>query len=835
MTALLDRPAPVATPHRGTDARRAIIRWAWRLYRREWRQQVLTLALLVVSVAATIVGLGLVSNIRSGAAGSFGTASTRIDVTLSSPQHAPADIAAAQQVFATTEIISHTSVPVPGSVNSIDLRDQSPDGRFSRPMLRLVKGHYPVAADQIAVTDGAATTFSVRIGSTLSVNHTTYHVVGIVENPKDLGDDFLLVAHGTLSAPNLLTILTNSHGNSVFRTFHPGSDDSVGIGTIGLTDAQQRRAQSLAVLLLATIGLLFVGLLSVAGFTVMAQRRLRALGMIRAIGATDRQVRLVLLANGGSVGIVGAVLGLIVGLLAWFALVPAFEKVVGHRIDPFAQQWWAIAAIIALAVITAVLAAWWPARAAARIPVVTALSGRPAPPRPAHRFAAVGVASTAAGFVLLVMAHQRNTVAIVSGIITVVLGMLLLAPLGIRLIARIGRGAPVATRLALRDLARYQARSGAALAAVSLAVGIAATIAVSASAQSAADNSAGSGNLPSNQLEVWIAGPPGPGGGGPAQKTAAQGAQPISDADLARLQTHVDALAADLHTSKVVPLQVAWNPQARSRIGNSPGFDVVLVKPVSRGKESIGVPFVATPAVLAFYRIPAATMDSADVLTARPLGAGIGVMVGIGRQDTVTPRVRVSRQLPTYSSAPNALISSQYVAAHGLTTRPVGWLLQTAHSLTAAQIAVAEHDAAAAGMAVVTRSNHDRSLQQLRDYSTAAGFAVALAVLAMTVGLVRSETANDLRTLSATGASTRTRRTITAATAGALGVLGGLLGVGGAYLALIAWHWHHVNYLKHVPYLHVAILLIALPLVAAVGGWLAAWRAPEGIAHRPME
>ena len=77
----------------------------------------------------------------------------------------------------------------------------------------------------------------------------------------------------------------------------------------GADAAQQQRNQALAVLLLATIGLTFIGLLSVAGFTVMAQRRLRALGMIGAIGATDRQVRRVMLANGAAVGTVGAIVG----------------------------------------------------------------------------------------------------------------------------------------------------------------------------------------------------------------------------------------------------------------------------------------------------------------------------------------------------------------------------------------------------------------------------------------------------------------------------------------------------------------------------------------------
>ena len=73
--------------------------------------------------------------------------------------------------------------------------------------------------------------------------------------------------------------------------------------------------------------------------------------------------------------------------------------------------------------------------------------------------------------------------------------------------------APVAVRLALRDLARYQARSGAALAAASLAVGIAATIAVTAAAQQAHDHTLTGGNLPTNQLIVWLANPNDQGGG----------------------------------------------------------------------------------------------------------------------------------------------------------------------------------------------------------------------------------------------------------------------------------------------------------------------------------
>ena len=56
------------------------------------------------------------------------------------------------------------------------------------------------------------------------------------------------------------------------------------------------------------------------------------------------------------------------------------------------------------------------------------------------------------------------------------------------------------------------------------------------------------------------------------------------------------------------------------------------------------------------------------------------------------------------------------------------------------------------------------------------GLVIALGVLVMSVGLVRSETSGDLRTLAATGASSRIRRSITSATAGAIGLLGAILG-----------------------------------------------------------
>jgi putative ABC transport system permease protein len=119
--------------------------------------------------------------------------------------------------------------------------------------------------------------------------------------------------------------------------------------------------------------------------------------------------------------------------------------------------------------------------------------------------------------------------------------------------------------------------------------------------------------------------------------------------------------------------------------------------------------------------------------------------------------------------------------------------------------------------------------------ATAAGALLALAILALTVGLIRGESAGDLRTLTATGATPRIRRTLTATTAGALALLGALLGIAGAYIALGATYHDDLGYLSDVPVLYLALAVVGVPLCAAAAGWLAAGREPPAIARSVLE
>ena len=119
--------------------------------------------------------------------------------------------------------------------------------------------------------------------------------------------------------------------------------------------------------------------------------------------------------------------------------------------------------------------------------------------------------------------------------------------------------------------------------------------------------------------------------------------------------------------------------------------------------------------------------------------------------------------------------------------------------------------------------------------TTAAGALLALGILALTVGLIRSESAGDLRTLAATGATSRIRRTLTATTAGALALLGALLGVAGAYVAPVraVLRRPRLSRSRAGPLPRLAV--IGVPLAATAAGWLVAGREPPAIARTVIE
>ncbi|HKE66512.1 MAG TPA: FtsX-like permease family protein [Micromonosporaceae bacterium] len=833
MTATVDRPPiepAIDLEPRGRRriARRAVVRWAWRLFRAEWRQHLLILVLIGAAVGATFVGSAVAADSPPPANAGFGTASYATSLPGSDALLAK-DLQTLRQRFGTLDVIENQTLFIPGSVETYALRAQDPHGAFGTPMLNLVSGRYPVGASEVALTGDLAKTLHLKIGAEWREVGQARRVVGIVQNPQSLLDAFALVAPGQVTSPTQVTALFDATGVAPSDLL-PGVDSASQAGVIN---------PETVVLAIATVGLLLIGLVAVAGFTVLAQRRLRAIGMLGAVGASDRNIRLVVRANGVVVGVVGTLTGALVGLAAWLAYRPRLQASVHHVIGTWQLPWTVIIPAMVLAIVTSYLAASQPARSMTRVPIVTALSGRPALPRRyAHRSVVPAVVLLVAAFGLLTWSGRSNgngsgALELVAGFVALTAGLVLLAPSAIAVLARATRGAPVGVRLAIRDLARYRARSGACLAAISVAVLIAVLVCVATAARYANALDYVGPNLSSTQLILQVK------GGGPGCDPHCE---PVTPAETAKLHLTASRIAATLGSHWLVELDSTS----------------ATLQHAAPGRNWSGPLYVATPSLLIAFGIsPSAVRSDADIVTMRPGLASTSKMLLVygayfdtppngpdsfpcpASDCVASPKMQQVDALPSGTSAPNTVITQRAVERLGLDQRASGWLLQTPHPLTAEQIASARQAAADTGLSVETASEAPTSADVL-NWATAAGILLALGILAMTIGLIRAETSRDLRTLVATGASGPMRRAITAATAGALAVLGAVLGTVGGYIAAIAWFRSDAGgdslaSLGSVPATNLLIILVGLPLLAAAGGWLFAGRQPSAIAHQPID
>jgi putative ABC transport system permease protein len=831
-------PSPLAgSGSGGVAARRAVIRWAGRMFRREWRQQLLVLTLLTVAVAAAIGSITVAYNTLPADNSDFGSANMVLSFDGSDPQKLQAGLDAAKKWFGTIDVIGHDSVAVPGSVETVDYRSQSPHGAYGDDLLALRRGRYPSGPREVAVTDGVAKSLRLEIGSTLALDGHRRTVVGIVENPSKLSDEFALVSPSS-ARPDQVDVLVDAREESASTQ---GFFDALGDqnqSRWGFAGSQLRgsdvssTAETLVMFSVATVFLFLASLVAAAGFAVVAQRRLRQLGMLAAVGATQKHIRLVLLTNGAAVGAIAGIVGTVVGLALWVGFAPTLEPAVDHRIDRLSLPWGLIAAAGLLAIVGATAAAWWPGRTVARLPVLLALSGRPPKPRPARYSAIAAAVLIAIGIGSLAMSNRDKPAFIVAGLLATILGSLLLGPLAIRTFSAVAGRLSIAPRLALRDLARYQARSGAALAAVTLALGIAATVVVVASAEEA-KRASEPASLSDRQIRVYL---------GPSEVRELTTVDAL--AHMGRLRASVQQLAARLDQAALTPLRKAVEPGVTPMaVGNTRAFPTIELTKTSDGKmyTSQSQLYVATPAVLRYLGIdPASVKPSTDFLLDRSVVTkGLTIPSWTSHKRfavTNVQKIEVGRHLFGADSGRNPanFITLNGLRRHGWKQIPAGWLVESSRPLTSGQIADARDAAAKAGLTIEVRRKKNPPTEVM-GIATAAGALLALAVLAMTVGLIRSESSGDLRILTATGATPGIRRTLTAATAGALALLGALLGIAGAYIVLLAMYHDDLGYLGDVPVLYLALAVVGVPLAAAAAGWLLAGREPPAIARPVIE
>ena len=847
----LERDRPVHDPddpRRAAGARRVLSRWALRLAVREWKQRILIVSLITVATTATLLGIAVASATPGTPnAGIYGTASTLVQLPGNAPDLS-ATIAKIEKAYGAASVIDDQPITT-GQAGGADLRAQDPNAPYTRPLLALDSGHYPATAGQVAVTSGLAQLYGLRIGSVWHVPASAgasagraFTVTGIVENPSNLLDEFALVAPGQLDAPQRVRIFIgvslDSAAAAAAGNVIPGS----------ATVTAPRPSDSILspatiVLIISVLGLAFIGLVASAAFTVMAQRRQRALGMLASLGATESDVRFVLLVDGLVAGVAGAILGAAIASGLWFWYYPHLETATAHRTDPLNLPWAAVVIGMLLAVVTSVIAAAWPGRSVSKLPVVAAISGRVGAPHTITRSPRTGLLFLAGGLFVLLFSGGWNgggsdAYLVIAAMIACVIACALLAPFAVDRLARFAWRAPLATRLALRDLVRYRSRSGAAMAAVSFAVFIATLAIVIASVRfdDALDYIAP--NMASGQLILYAP------GNDPAQF---QPGQFTPAAKLTAARREAGTLARQLHAPAPLELDLAVSPHVPMPGQPTENQYGALISLHGRGVG--GLMYVATPALLKAFGITASEVNpAADVLTARaglPSTGGLALVSGNYLAQSppgcpaglclLNPVIQEVGKLPAGTAVPNMVITEQAVRALHETIVPVGWLVQAPAALTPVQINAARQAAVGLGTTIETKSGQ-LGLGQISDSATIGGILLALGVLAMTVGLIRSETAGDLRTLTATGAGARTRRALTGVTAGTIALLGAALGTVTAFLAALSWaHANVTGTFSNVPWSDVGLLVIGMPLVGAAAGWLLGGRAPSAVARQPLE
>jgi putative ABC transport system permease protein len=846
MTTLAHESALGGPANGGVAARRAVVRWSARMFRREWRQQLLVLALLTCAVAAAIGSVTIAANAVPADNSEFGSASQILTFDGSDRERLAAGLDAARQSFGAVDLVGHRSVQVPGGVETVDYRSLTPGGAYTGELLSLRRGTYPNGLNDVAVTDDIAQALRLQLGSPLTLDGHRRTVVGIVENPRKLSDEFALVSPSS-ATPDYVDVFVgasteSTSSDSFFRALDGRNPwRRAFTGSRGYGSDVSDAAETFAIFSVAAVFLLLASLVAAAGFAVVAQRRLRQLGMLAAVGATQKHVRLVLTTNGAVVGTIAAVIGTIAGLALWIVFAPTLESAVDHRIDRLRLPWGLIALAVALAVLGATAAAWWPGRTVARLPVMATLSGRPPRPRPARHSALAAGVLMAVGIGSLALSDRDTPLLIVVGILATIVGTLLLGPPAIRIFARTAGPAPVAVRLALRDLTRYQARSGAALAAITLALGIAAAVVVVAAAeeQREADRIAASlPNLTDRQIRVYTG----------ATRDPNLIPLPLqAPAQLAASAAHVRQLAGALDDAAVIPLVNAYQPGESPMVtfeGDRALVTVGLARQASPRHWTRGSGlYVATPALLRYLGVDPGTIDSSTDFLADPSVPTDRLVIlspRARRQSKVTNVHRIDSRAVFGSGGeetgrvPDSFVTLDGLRRHGWKQVAGGWLIESNRPLTNVQIADAREVAAESGLTIETR-REPASLAMPRTIATVAGAVLALVVLAMTVGLIRSEGAGDLRTLTATGATSRIRRTLTATTAGALALLGALLGVAGAYVVLAATYHDDLGYLSDVPVLYLTLAVVGVPLAATAAGWLLAGREPPAVARTVIE
>ncbi|MBI3937185.1 MAG: ABC transporter permease [Betaproteobacteria bacterium] len=229
------------------------------------------------------------------------------------------------------------------------------------------------------------------LGEWLRVGDRRFRVIGVLARQgESLGfntDEIIIVplaaAQALFNTEALFRVLVEAKSREqipyakedieeIIRLRHEGERDVTVITQDAVLATFDRilRALTLAVGGIAAISLAVAGILIMNVMLIAVTQRRREIGLLKALGATGREIRLAFFTEAVLLAIGGAVAGVAFGQLGSHLAAQLYPSI------PFQAPWWAMVAAPATAVITAVLFTVLPARRAAALDPVQALSRR---------------------------------------------------------------------------------------------------------------------------------------------------------------------------------------------------------------------------------------------------------------------------------------------------------------------------------------------------------------------------------------------------------------------------------------------------------------------------
>lgn len=578
------------------------------------------------------------------------------------------------------------------------------------------------------------------------------------------------------------------------------------------------------VALVVGFGLLEVVLLAGAAFAVGARRQVRELGLIAANGGTGKHVGRTVLAEGATLGVLGAVGGLLLGVGTVFAAWPVWEALTGEVIDGWTFGWPELTLAGLVGALSGLTAALLPAIGVARMKPVDALAQRFRSTSLGARLPIVGVVLLVAGLagvlVAGIMARQElarfderideadvslqanlslpTMVVMVAGLVAVV-GLVMSTPGLVAALARLAGRLPLSGRLALRDAGRHRHRTVPAVAAIMIVVAGSVTLAFLFSGTAAAKVTTEPDDTLTLRVDAAVA------DGDDVEAAAA------ADRELAAGAREV---AAKLPGGQAVPFPIARDAEGQVLL------DVWQTNTCAAGM--IGIADPATLEMTLGHRPDArllADLDRGKVVALDECYVRDGTVAAMPWDDDEKAPVLPGRYEPrpehtAYFNLPAAFVSPE-------TAREQGWTAQASTVVVRHSPDATQDDIDAAIVAAQNKdleawepSDEDEEINLVNLALAGGAGLVTLLGVAVTVALSAAESRADLATLAAIGAQPRRRRTFAGAQALVLSGVGTLLGLvlGGALGYAAGPLGGEPTFA--VPWTNLAITVFAVPLLA---------------------